>query len=53
MFDNLPGAKEDDERRAEIDILVSQRDEHTTARATQLTVQHRVQYRIVVLYILT
>lgn len=48
----LPGAKEDDEGRTEIDVLVSERDQHTPSGTAQLAIQHRVKDGVVVLYIL-
>lgn len=40
------------EGRRQIDVLVAEGDEHSSSGAAQFPVQHRIQYRIVVLHVL-
>ena len=48
----IPGREEDRERRWQINVLVTQRDEHTASGTTQLSIQYGVEDRIVVLHVL-
>lgn len=45
--------EEDDEGRRQIDVLISERDEHSAAGPAHLSVQHRVQDGVVALHVLT
>ena len=48
----ISGRQENGEGRRQVDVLVAQGDQHPTSGPLQLTVQHRIQYRIVILHIL-
>lgn len=45
--------EEDDEGRRKIDVLISEGDENTAAGSPHLSVEHRVQYGVVTLHVLT
>lgn len=48
----VAGGQEDDERWGQVDVLVPEGDQHSAARAPHLTVQDRVQDRIVAFHVL-
>ena len=48
----VPSGEEDGEGWGEINVLVSQRDQHSSSSAPHFSVQHWVQDRIIGLHIL-
>ena len=51
-YRGVPGGEEDGECGRQVDVLVSQGHQHPAAGPPQLSVQHRVQNRVIVLHVL-